>query len=54
MARSASIRGQFKIASGALEACQDFPKRIDQPDHAKQVQAALKDLEAFVANARDG
>lgn len=52
--RAQSIRGQFKIANGALEACQDFAKRIDQPEHAKQVQPALKDLEAFVANARDG
>jgi hypothetical protein len=52
--RAQAIRGQFKIASGALEACQDFAKRIDQPEQAKQVQNALKDLEAFVANARDG
>ena len=51
--RAQAIRGQFKIAGGALEACQDFAKRIDQPDHAKQVQAALTDLQAFVANARD-
>jgi len=52
--RAQAIRGQFKIAGGALEACQDFAKRIDQPEQAKQAQAALKDLEAFVANARDG
>jgi tetratricopeptide (TPR) repeat protein len=52
--RAQAIRGQFKIAGGALEACQDFAKRIDHPEQAKQVQPALKDLEAFVSNARDG
>lgn len=52
--RAQAIRGQFKIANGALEACQDFAKRIDQPEQSKQVQHALKDLESFVANARDG
>ena len=51
--RAQAIRGQFKIAGGALEACQDFAKRIEQPDHAKQVQASLAELEAFVSNARD-
>lgn len=52
--RAQAIRGQFKIASGALEACQDFAKRIEQPEQAKHVQAALSDLEAFVASAREG
>ena len=52
--RAQAIRGQFKIANGALEACQDFAKRIDQPEQqVKQVQAALQDLEAFVAAARE-
>ncbi|HEX3131973.1 MAG TPA: hypothetical protein VHX44_00150 [Planctomycetota bacterium] len=51
--RAQAIRGQFKIANGALEACQDFAKRIDQPEQSQQVQNALKDLEAFVVNARD-
>lgn len=51
--RAQAIRGQFKIAGGALEACQDFAKRIEQPEQAKQVQTALTELEAFVANTRD-
>jgi hypothetical protein len=51
--RAQAIRGQFKIAGGALEACQDFAKRISQPEQAKQVQTALSELESFVANARE-
>ncbi len=50
--RAQAIRGQLKIAAGALEACQDFAKRVDHPEQAKQVQNSLKDLEAFVASAR--
>jgi hypothetical protein len=52
--RAQTIRGQLKIANGALEACQDFAKRIEMPEHAKQVEGALTDLEAFVAAAREG
>jgi len=50
--RAQAIRGQFKIAAGALEACQDFAKRVEHPEQSKQVAASLKELEAFVANAR--
>jgi hypothetical protein len=52
--RAQTIRGQIKIARGALEACQDFAKRIEVPEHAKAVQEALTDLESFVASAQDG
>lgn len=51
--RAQAIRGQFKIATGALEACQDFAKRVEQPEQAKSVQAALTDLEKFVASVRE-
>jgi hypothetical protein len=50
--RAQAIRGQFKIAAGALEACQDFARRVEQPEQIKQVQASLKELETFVAGAR--
>jgi hypothetical protein len=53
-ARAQAIRGQLKIASGALEACQDFARRIDQPEQAKTVQDELKELEIFVSAMRDG
>ena len=52
--RSQVIRGQLKIANGALEACQDFAKRIEHPEQAQHIQASLKELEEFVANAREG
>jgi hypothetical protein len=50
--RAQAVRGQFKIAAGALEACQDFAKRVDQPDMAKQIQLSLTELESFLANAQ--
>ena len=52
--RAQTIRGQTKIARGALEACQDFAKRIETPEVAKSVQGALTDLESFVTSASDG
>ncbi len=50
--RAQAIRGQFKIAAGALEACQDFAKRIEHAEQSKQVAASLKELETFVASAQ--
>ena len=50
--RAQAVRGQFKIAAGALEACQDFAKRVDLPEMAKQIQGSLTDLEAFLASAQ--
>jgi hypothetical protein len=46
--RAQAIRGQPKIAAGALEACQDFAKRIEQPEQAQHIKTALADLEQFV------
>jgi tetratricopeptide (TPR) repeat protein len=51
--RAQAVRGQLKIASGALEACQYFVKRIEHAEQAKQAQAALTELETFVAQARE-
>jgi hypothetical protein len=50
--RAQAVRGQFKIAGGALEACQDFVKRVTNPEQAVAAQKALRDLEAFVDSAR--
>jgi hypothetical protein len=50
--RAQAVRGQFKIAGGALEACQDFAKRVTNPEQAAAAQKVLRDLEAFVASAR--
>jgi hypothetical protein len=50
--RAQAIRGQLKIAGGALEACQDFAKRIQEPEQAAVAAQALRDLEAFVDGAR--
>jgi hypothetical protein len=46
--RAQAIRGQFKIAGGALEACQDFVKRIEEGEQASSAQKALHELETFV------
>lgn len=51
--RAQAIRGQFKIAAGALEACQDFAKRIENPEQAKHIAASLKELEMFVATQKE-
>lgn len=50
--RAQAIRGQLKIAAGALEACQDFAKRIEHVEQSRQIAASLKELEAFVAAAQ--
>ncbi|MBA3845468.1 MAG: hypothetical protein H0X45_02360 [Planctomycetes bacterium] len=49
--RCQTVRGQLKIASGALEACRDFAKRVIG-DGAKPVQASLEGLERFVEQGR--
>lgn len=51
--RAQAIRGQVKIARGALEACQDFAKRIEIPEQATAIQGALTDLETFVTHAAE-
>jgi hypothetical protein len=50
--RAQAVRGQFKIAAGAMEACQDFAKRVEEPEAAKQVLTSLKELEAFLSAAQ--
>jgi hypothetical protein len=50
--RAQAIRGQFKIAGGALEACQDFVRRVADPEQAASAQQSLRELEAFVDAAR--
>lgn len=47
--RAQAMRGQPKVAAGALEACQDFVRRIEHPEAAKNAQDALADLETYVA-----
>jgi hypothetical protein len=49
--RAQAMRGQPKVAAGALEACQDFARRIEDPVAAKAAQEALTDIEAYVADA---
>lgn len=49
--RAQAMRGQPKVAAGALEACQDFARRIENADAAKNAQEALADLEQYVAAA---
>jgi hypothetical protein len=50
--RAQAVRGQFKVAAGALEACQDFAKRIDDLAAVEAVRTALAELEKFVAELR--
>ena len=50
--RAQGVRGQFKIAAGALEACQDFAKRVEEGQR-QQVGAALTELEQVLAQLRE-
>lgn len=50
--RAQAMRGQPKVAAGALEACQDFARRIEDADAAKHAHEALADVEAYVADAQ--
>jgi hypothetical protein len=47
--RAQVIRGQFKVAAGALEACHDFSSRVAEPQ-AKVVRASLEELERYYAS----
>ena len=49
--RAQAMRGQPKVAAGALEACQDFARRIENANAAKTAQDALADLEVYVVAA---
>ena len=44
--RAQSVRGQERLAQGALEACQDFAKRIEMPDQLAAIKPLLADLES--------
>jgi hypothetical protein len=50
--RAQGLRGQFKIAAGALEACQDFARRLTDARQAAVVQSALQELEQYLAAMR--
>ncbi len=47
--RAQHLRGQDRVAQGALEACRDYAKRIEQADQQAAVQPLLKDLEAALS-----
>ncbi|MBA3684668.1 MAG: hypothetical protein H0W72_05440, partial [Planctomycetes bacterium] len=49
--RAQAVRGQFKIAAGALEAARDFAGRCGED---RGVAAMLQDLERFLALMREG
>ncbi len=50
--RAQTVRGQFKIAAGAMEAAQDFASRVEDSEMAKQIELSLKDLEKFMTIAQ--
>ncbi len=50
--RAQAMRGQFKVAAGALEACQDFSRRVATEDDRTMVTQALIDLERTVAELK--
>jgi hypothetical protein len=47
--RAQHLRGQDRVAQGALEACRDFAKRIEAADQQAAVQPLLKDLETALS-----
>ena len=47
-ARAQTMRGQDRLARGALEACQDFAKRIEPETQREAISPLLMDLERLV------
>lgn len=49
--RAQILRGQERVALGALEACRDYVKRIEAPDQQAAVQPLLQDLESAMVRS---
>lgn len=50
--RAQLLRGQLRVAAGALEACEDFAKRVENPELKEQAEVTLKNLRIEVMRVK--